>query len=99
MTSYLEHKRPDSIKVSEWYFKSQSSALDNRLSAAAAASDDTAMTVISQASDLQGDYVPITITADNASTVPAVHQELLPSDDETIMQVDSRVDNGNDNEN
>jgi len=44
--------RSDSIKVSEWYFKSQSSASDSRRSAVAAAVDDTAVKVISQASDL-----------------------------------------------
>jgi len=77
---------PDSIKVSDWFFKPQSSASDNRWSAVAAAVDDTAVKVIRQASDVQGDNVPIATTAD--STAPVVHREPLPSDDETIMQID-----------
>ena len=66
-------------------------------SAAAAAVDDTAVKVVRQASDVQGDNVPVATTADN--TAPVVHREPLPSDDETIMQIDSRVDNGKDNDN
>jgi len=57
---------PDSIKLSDWYFKSQSSASDNRRPAAAAV-DDTMERVSEQASCLQGDGVSAATTASTCS--------------------------------
>jgi len=55
---------PDSIKVSDWYFKPQNSASDNRRPAAAAAVvDDTVERFSGQASGLQGDGVSVATTA------------------------------------
>lgn len=89
---------PDSIKVSDWYFKPQNSTSDNRRPAAAAAVvDDTAERVTGQASGLQGDGVSAATTASTAPTVSASSRDPTSSDDETIIQADSRVDNGIDN--
>jgi len=87
---------PDSIKVSDWYFKSQSSVSDTRRPAAAAVINDTVENVSGQASGPQDDNVLIAITTSNAPTVSVSSRDLTSSDDETIIQADSHnADNGN----